>query len=66
MSLGTCEFYVQDDIDTANVIWAIKQGIDSPWTLIPNSAGPGEDVKTILPRFLLQDIIFAHCLYDDL
>ena len=35
-------------------------------TCFPNSEGPGEDVKPFLPRFLLQDIIFAHCPVDDL
>ena len=46
-----------------------------PWTsanrrstfpLIPNGDGPGEDVIQFLPRFLLQEIIFAQCPYENL
>ena len=42
-----------------------EQEIDFSWALIPNSR-PGEDVIPFLPRFLLQEIIFEHCPYDDL
>ena len=43
-----------------------EQGIEPPWALIANSDGPGEDVIPFLPRFLLQEIIFARCPFDDL
>ena len=34
--------------------------------MIPNSDSLGEDVKPFLPRFLLQELIVAHCPFDDL
>ena len=43
-----------------------KQEIEPRWVLIPNSDGPGEDAIQFLPRFLLREIIFAHCPLDDL
>ena len=43
-----------------------EQELDSPWALFQDSDGSGEDVKPFLPRFLLQETIFAHCPFDDL
>ena len=43
-----------------------EQEIEPPWALFPHSDGPGEDVTPFLPRFLLQEKIFAHSPYDDL
>ena len=47
-------------------LWATAGRNSTPWALIPDSDGPGEDVKPFLPHFLSQEIIFAHSPYDDL
>ena len=49
-----------------NSMGICEQEVDFPWALIPNSDTLGEYVIPFLPRFLLQEIISAHCPYDDL
>ena len=40
-----------------------EQEIDFPWVPASNNDEPDADAAPFLPRFLLQEIIFAHCRY---
>ena len=41
-----------------------EQDLEPPEALIPQGEGLGEDVTPFLPRFLLQEIIFAHSSHE--
>ena len=40
-----------------------EQEIGFPWVLVPNNDELDADAAPFQPRFLLQEIIFAHCPY---